>query len=141
MGQMIEAESSVKVFQHLQKHVQRNVVTQTRTALKLLRPVLASHLLKLCEYKAYVHTRLTYAAPAWFTLTSETGRKSLRAHQWLALRTISGTPSFIRNQVFSRDLRMESLDDFICFKIESIKIQQDDPIHEGVSIVTRPTEN
>ncbi|XP_045504512.1 uncharacterized protein LOC123701161 [Colias croceus] len=68
---------------------------------------------KLCIYKAYVRTRLTYAAPAWFALTNETDRKSLRAQQSLALRTISGAPRFVRNQVISRDLRMESLDDFV----------------------------
>ncbi|VVC88036.1 unnamed protein product [Leptidea sinapis] len=92
----------------MRPHV-NNVVAQTRTARNILRPVLASHLplrTKLCLYKAYVRTRLTYAAPAWFALTSETGRKSLRVQQSLTLRTISGAPRFVRNQVISRDLRM-----------------------------------
>ncbi|VVD04675.1 unnamed protein product [Leptidea sinapis] len=65
------------------------------------------------QHGSYVRTRLTYAAPSLFALRNETGRKSLRAQQLLALRTISGAPRFVRNQVISRDLRMESLDDFV----------------------------
>ncbi|VVD00450.1 unnamed protein product [Leptidea sinapis] len=90
--------------------------TKARAARIVLRPVLASHLplrTKLCVYKAIVRTRLTYAAPAWFALTSETGRKSLRTQQSLTLRTLFGAPRYVRNQVISRDLRMESLDDFV----------------------------
>ncbi|XP_045776082.1 uncharacterized protein LOC123874637 [Maniola jurtina] len=99
----------------MRSHV-KNVVTQTRAARALLRPVLASHLhlrTRLCVYKTYVRTRLTYAAPAWYALLSETDRKSLRAQQSLALRTIAGAPRFVRNAVISRDLRMESLDDHV----------------------------
>ncbi|CAH2216099.1 jg25753 [Pararge aegeria aegeria] len=99
----------------MRTHV-RNVVAQSRTTRYLLRAMLASHLplrAKLDIYKMYVRTRLTYAAPAWHALVSETGRKSLRAQQSLAHRTISRAPRFVRNQVIARDLCMESLDEFI----------------------------
>ncbi|XP_047527770.1 uncharacterized protein LOC125064655 [Vanessa atalanta] len=98
------------------RHHVKNVVAQTRTARTLLRPILASHLplrVKLCVYKAYIRTRLTYAAPAWYALTSETSRKSLRAQQSLALRTITGAPRYVRNAVIARDLHIESLDDYV----------------------------
>lgn len=92
------------------------VVNQTRAARALLRSVLQSRLplrTKVGVYKAYIRTRLTYAAPAWFQLVAETNRKRLRAQQSISLRTITAAPRYVRNDVIQRDLRVESLDDFI----------------------------
>lgn len=122
LGQSIEWTSTVKYLGvtidrrlTMKKHVS-NVVNQVRATRALLRPVLHSRLpirAKLGIYKAYVRTRLTYAAPAWYALVRECNRRRLRAQQSLALRTIVDAPRFVRNSTISRDLRMESLDDFI----------------------------
>lgn len=96
-------------------HVQQ-AVAQARAARHLLRPVLDSSLplrAKLGIYKAYIRTRLTYAAPAWYALVSETNKKRLRAQQSLTLRTIVKAPRFVRNATISRDLGVESVDDFV----------------------------
>ncbi|XP_075990226.1 uncharacterized protein LOC142985867 [Anticarsia gemmatalis] len=94
----------------------KNVVAQVRAARAILRPVLSSHLptrVKLGVYKTYIRTRLTYAAPAWYALTYEKSRRALRVQQSLALRTIAGAPRYVRNTTIQRDLRVESLDDFV----------------------------
>ncbi|KAF9809410.1 hypothetical protein SFRURICE_003507 [Spodoptera frugiperda] len=68
----------------------QQAVAQARTARHLLRPVLDSSLplrAKLGIYEAYIRTWLTYAAPAWYALVSETNKKHLRAQQSLTLRS------------------------------------------------------
>lgn len=94
----------------------RNIIGQARAARALLRPVLTSRLplrTKLGVYKAYIRSRLTYAAPAWYALVAESRRKELRAQQALAIRALVNAPRFVRNATISRDLNVESLDDFI----------------------------
>lgn len=97
------------------KHV-RNVVGQAGAATALLRPILRSRLplrMRLGVFKAYVRTRLTYAAPAWYALVSETNRRRLRAQQSKVLRTIADAPRFVRNEVIRRDFKVETLDEFV----------------------------
>ncbi|CAK1556061.1 unnamed protein product [Leptosia nina] len=56
-----------------------------------LRPLLESRLptrAKLALYRQYIRPHLTYAAPAWYGLTSESSRQRLRAVQNKALRRI-----------------------------------------------------
>ncbi|KAJ8724200.1 hypothetical protein PYW07_008180 [Mythimna separata] len=104
----------------MRSHV-RQVTAKSRVARALLRPVLSSRLplrAKLGVYKTYIRPLITYAAPAWLALTSETSKTRLRAQQNLTLRTIVDAPSLVRNAVIERDLRMESLDKF-CARLAS----------------------
>ncbi|CAK1540365.1 unnamed protein product [Leptosia nina] len=81
-----------------------------------LRPLLSSRLptrAKLALYRQYIRPHLTYAAPAWYGLTAEYVRQRLRAVQNKTLRRIVDAPRFVRNATIARDLRQESLDDFI----------------------------
>ncbi|KAG7298637.1 hypothetical protein JYU34_018290 [Plutella xylostella] len=64
-------------------------------------------------YKTYIRPRLTYAAPAWYQLVAETHRRKLRAQQALSLRTVVDAPRYVRNCTIQRDLKIDSLDDFI----------------------------
>ncbi|VVD02545.1 unnamed protein product [Leptidea sinapis] len=67
----------------------------TFAAWNLLRSVLASHLplcAKLCVYKTYVCTRLTYAAPAWFALASETGADKRDGSEVAASAAVADAP-------------------------------------------------
>uniref|UniRef100_A0A2A4JQF8 Reverse transcriptase domain-containing protein n=1 Tax=Heliothis virescens TaxID=7102 RepID=A0A2A4JQF8_HELVI len=67
----------------------RQVANHGMVARALLRPVLSSRLplkVKLGVYKTYIRPILTYAAPAWYALTSEGSRKLLQAQQSVALR-------------------------------------------------------
>ncbi|XP_072934991.1 uncharacterized protein [Epargyreus clarus] len=92
------------------------VIASARAASFSLRPVLSSSLplgVKTCIYKQYIRPRLTYAAPAWYALASEPQRKRLRVIQSRALRQVAAAPWYVRNTVIQRDLRVESLDDFI----------------------------
>ncbi|KAJ2950757.1 hypothetical protein O0L34_g9018 [Tuta absoluta] len=96
-------------------HVE-NVISSTRTARALLRPVLKSTLplrIKLGVYKGYIRPRLTYAAPSWYALVSETNRKRLRAQQNITLRTVVNAPMFVRNETILKGLHVESVDKFI----------------------------
>ncbi|CAH2207659.1 jg5582 [Pararge aegeria aegeria] len=94
----------------------KNVAARARAATHALAPVLKSRLplrTKLGVYKTYVRPILTYAAPAWFALASETNKKILRAQQSLALRRLTNAPRYVRNSTLERDLRIEALDHFI----------------------------
>ncbi|XP_063898861.1 probable RNA-directed DNA polymerase from transposon X-element [Helicoverpa armigera] len=94
----------------------RQVAGKGRVARALLKPVLSSRLplrTKLAVYKTYIRPVLTYAAPAWFALTSERSRKTLRSQQSACLRLIAQAPRYVRNDVLQRDLKMESLDEFV----------------------------
>ena len=88
-----------------------------KVALFLLRPLFRSRLplkTKLSLYKAYVRPHLTYAALAWFALTSPRQRRILQVVQNLALRRgVTQAPSVVRNTTLHRDLRMESLEEHI----------------------------
>lgn len=53
---------------------------------------------------------LTYAAPAWFALVSETNKKRLRAQHE---RTIVSAPCKVRNVTIVRDLEWEELEAFV----------------------------
>ncbi|CAH2244046.1 jg12147 [Pararge aegeria aegeria] len=66
----------------------RIIAARARAATHALAPVLRSRLplrTKLGVNETYVRPILTYAAPAWFALASETNKKILRAQQSLAL--------------------------------------------------------
>lgn len=99
----------------MKPHV-KAVVNKTKVACAKLHPVLRSKLplrTKLAVYKTYVRSILTYAAPAWYSLASETQRKRLRARENIALRRIVDAPRYVRNSTIQRDLEWESLDEFI----------------------------
>lgn len=122
MGEQVQWAPSVK---YLGVKIDRSLsmtphvlqaAAQARAARHLLRPVLNSALplrAKLGIYKAYIRTRLTYAAPAWYALVSESNKKRLRAQQSLTLRTIVNAPRFVRNATIARDLGVESIDAFV----------------------------
>lgn len=82
-----------------------NVCNEVRAARALLRPMLRSHIslrAKIGIYKTYLRSRLTYAAPAWFALVSETNRARLRAQQAQSLRAIVNAPRYVRNATIKK---------------------------------------
>ncbi|GBP62578.1 RNA-directed DNA polymerase from mobile element jockey [Eumeta japonica] len=92
------------------------VIHQSRAARSMLRPVLRSHLplrAKLALHKGYIRSRLTYAAPAWYALCSTSQKKRIQAQQSIALRMIVGTGRYVLNDVIARDLRIETVEEFI----------------------------
>ena len=94
----------------------RKATQAAKVPLFLLRPLLRSRLplqTKPSLYNAYVRPHLTYAAPAWFALTSPRQRRILQVVQNLALRRVTQAPSVVRNTTLHRDLRMESLEGHI----------------------------
>lgn len=109
LGVSIDRRLSMKA------HV-KNVIATTRVARNLLKPVLRANLplrVKIGVYKTYIRPRLTYAAPAWYALTSTPLRNRLASQQSLSLRTIVNAPRFVRNATIQRDLRFEKLEEFI----------------------------
>ncbi|KAJ2937340.1 hypothetical protein O0L34_g19223 [Tuta absoluta] len=107
----VTIDRNLSMVQHV-----KNVIGQAGAATALLRPILRSRLplrMKLGVFKAYIRTRLTYAAPAWYAVVSETNRQRLRAQQSKALRAIADAPRFVRNEVIRRDLKVETLDEFV----------------------------
>lgn len=82
----------------------------------LLRPILSSKLslnVKIATYKLYIRSRLTYAAPAWYGLLSQTNKTKLKNQQSTSLRWIVDAPRYVRKSTIQRDLKIESLDTFI----------------------------
>lgn len=64
---------------------------------------------KINIYKMYVKSILTYAGPAWAALISNTSWKNIEAIQNISLRTITGSPWFVKNQVISDSTRTPSI--------------------------------
>ncbi|KAL0810395.1 hypothetical protein ABMA28_010540 [Loxostege sticticalis] len=93
-----------------------HVVSQAKMARAMLRPVLTSRLplrAKLSVYKTYVRSRLTYAAPAWYSLCSPAQRSKLQVQQNISLRVLTGAGRYVRNDVIARDLRIPSVEEFV----------------------------
>lgn len=121
-GQSIEWRSSVRYLGvEIDKRLTMNaqveqVVRAARTARAMLRPVLYSKLqlrTKLGIYKTYIRSRLTYAAPAWYQLCSATNKKLLQTQQNTALRIIVGAGRYVRNTTIVKDIKMETVKDFV----------------------------
>ncbi|KAG7294806.1 hypothetical protein JYU34_022823 [Plutella xylostella] len=138
-GQAVEWRSSVKylgvtIDRALTMSAQAvNSVNQAKAARAMLRPVLASRLplrTKLGIFKTYVRSRLTYAAPAWYALCSTANRKRLQAQQNLTLRTIVGAGRYVRNDVIARDLKIESLEEFVVRLARRMYDRADNGPHE-----------
>ncbi|CAH2218505.1 jg826, partial [Pararge aegeria aegeria] len=93
-----------------------NVSARAKAATYALYPLFKSRLpmrTKLEVYKTYIRPILTYAAPAWYALVSESNRKTMRAQQSAALRKVASAPRYVRNSVIQRDLRIEPIECFI----------------------------
>ncbi|GBP41041.1 RNA-directed DNA polymerase from mobile element jockey [Eumeta japonica] len=117
-GQAIEWKTCVR---HLGVHIDRllriisqidHVIQMSRAARAKLRPILAFRLLiktKLAIYKCYIRSRLTYAALAWYALCSKLQRQRVLAQQNIVLRVIAGAGWYVKNDVISRDLRVETI--------------------------------
>ncbi|CAF4918888.1 unnamed protein product [Pieris macdunnoughi] len=98
----------------MRHHVKR-AVGRAKGAMNALYPLTGNILLrvKLALYKLYVRPHLTYAAPAWYSYTKECNRQRLRIVQNINLRRAVGAPRYVRNATIARDLRMESIDEFV----------------------------
>lgn len=97
-------------------HQTRAAVQSAKAATLQLRPIFESSLpmrKKLGIYKIYVRPRLTYAAPAWFVLTSEDSKKKMRSLQSKTIRRILKAPPFVRNTTLLKDTKMETIDQHI----------------------------
>ncbi|GBP91124.1 RNA-directed DNA polymerase from mobile element jockey [Eumeta japonica] len=92
------------------------VIQMSRAARAKLRPILASKLsikIKLAIYKYYIHFRLTYVAPSLYTLCTELQRQRLQALQNIVLHMIAGAGWYVKNDMIARDLKVETLEDFV----------------------------
>ena len=97
-------------------HHVTSIVGRVKGARRLLYPVFRSGLslqTKRMIYITYIRSRLTYAAPAWYALVSNTNRAKMRAQQALTLRTIADAPRYMRTENLLRDLRIETLDAYV----------------------------
>ncbi|CAH2085256.1 unnamed protein product [Euphydryas editha] len=68
---------------------------------------------KLKVYGAYVRSRLTYAAPAWYALCSASQARRLQVQQNRCLRLIVGAPRYVRNDVLHRDTRTPTVEEYV----------------------------
>lgn len=64
---------------------------------------------KLNIVKMYINTILTYAGPAWGALICDSAWEKLEAVHNIALRTITNTPWYVRNDVLRRSLGVKSI--------------------------------
>lgn len=89
---------------------------QARAARAMLRPVITSKLpirTKIGIYKTYVRSRLTYASPAWYLTVPQGLRARLQSQQNITLRMITRAGRYVRNDVIARDLKTESIKEFV----------------------------
>lgn len=138
----VTIDRDLNMYQHV-----KNTTAATNAAISQLRPVFRSPLplkTKVNLVKAYIVPRLTYAAPAWFNLTSELSKKRLRKQLNKALRQATQAPRFVRNATIMRDLRFESLDDFNRRLTKKMFERADDSTHAHVRDIapwhTRPPD-
>lgn len=68
---------------------------------------------KLNIVRMYITSILSYAGPAWGALINDTAWKKLEAVQSIALRTITNTPWFVRNDVLRYSLGVKSIRELI----------------------------
>ncbi|CAF4950391.1 unnamed protein product [Pieris macdunnoughi] len=90
-------------------------VGRAKWATHKLKPLFTDNLplrTKLTLHKLYVRPHLTYAAPAWFSYAKETNCRRLHTVQ-NTLRNVVKAPRYVRNGTIARDMRMESIDEFI----------------------------
>ncbi|XP_064072749.1 uncharacterized protein LOC135193589 [Vanessa tameamea] len=64
-------------------------------------------------YGAYVRSRLTYAAPAWFALCLASQRQRIQIQQNRCLRLIVGAPRYVGNDVIHKDTRTPTVEEFV----------------------------
>ena len=68
---------------------------------------------KVTLYLLFLRSVLTYAAPVWWSLVSATNRRRLESFQSRTLRSLSGSPWFVRNSVIRGGLRVPALSAFV----------------------------
>lgn len=61
----------------------------------------------------YINTVLTYAGPPWGALISKDNWEKLESVQSIALRTITGSPWYIRNSTVLNSLGLKSMQESI----------------------------
>ncbi|XP_041973394.1 uncharacterized protein LOC121729071 [Aricia agestis] len=81
--------------------------------------------MRIALYKLYVRSRLTYAAPAWHHLLSDSHKRTLQRVQNKVLRRIAGAPWYVRNDTIARDLRVESVEAFVAQLSKSLFARAD----------------
>ena len=75
---------------------------------------------KVTTYLLLLRSVLTYAAPAWWSLLSTTSKCRLEAFQSHTLRSLSGSPWCVRNNVIRGDLRVTTIAAFVRSLAESL---------------------
>ncbi|GBP56880.1 RNA-directed DNA polymerase from mobile element jockey [Eumeta japonica] len=121
-GQAVKWKTCVR---YLDVHIDRSmrmvpqvdyVIQMSLAARAKLRPILAARLpirIKIGIYKCYIRSRLTYGALAWYALCSELQCQRFQAQQNIALHMIAGAGCNVKNDVIARDLKVETLEEFI----------------------------
>ncbi|CAH2106405.1 unnamed protein product [Euphydryas editha] len=121
-GQDVEWKTSVR---YLGCHFDRKLrmiptvdqmVHQAAAARSKLHSLLTSRLplrLKLKIYGAYVRSRLTYAAPAWYALCSANQARRMQIQQNRCLRLIVGAPRYVKNDVIHRDTKTPTVEEYV----------------------------
>ncbi|GBP47590.1 hypothetical protein EVAR_30304_1 [Eumeta japonica] len=107
----VQIDHSMRMAAHVE-----HVIHQSRAAWSMSRPVLRSHIplrAKISLYKGYIRSRITYTPPAWYALCSISQRKRIQAQQNIALRMIVGANRYVLNDVIARNLRIETIEEFI----------------------------
>lgn len=93
-----------------------HAINMAKAARAVLRPVLTSRLplrTKLSIYKTYIRSRLTYAMPAWYGLCTQHTRQRIQVQQNISLRVLTGAGRYVRNDVIAKDVKMQSIGEFV----------------------------
>ncbi|KAL0868548.1 hypothetical protein ABMA27_008021 [Loxostege sticticalis] len=124
-----------------------HVVSQAKMARAILRPVLTSRLplrAKLSVYKTYVPSRLTYAAPAWYSLCSPAHWSKLQVQQNVSLSVLTEAGRYVWNDVIGRDLQIPSVEEFVVGLARRMFDRADNGphrhLHNIVPLHTRPPD-
>ncbi|CAH2094959.1 unnamed protein product [Euphydryas editha] len=121
-GQDVEWKTSVRYLGcHFDRRLRMiptvdQMVHQAAAARSKLHSLLTSRLplrLKLKIYGAYVRSRLTYAAPAWYALCSANQAQRMQIQQNRCLRLIVGAPRYVKNDVIHKDTKMPTVEEYV----------------------------
>lgn len=94
---------------------------------------------RLSMYKTYIRPITAYAAPAWYSLLSASGKRRLDSFQNSVLRSISNSPWYVRNATIYQGLKVPTFEEFVIKLTKTLTLRAESSHHEHLSsIVTDP---
>jgi len=107
-GQQVDIPSSHYWNRNQGKTYQSSLIPNNQSPQSYPTTIKTKHIPNVCEVRL-VRTIFTYSGPAWGAQLSLTSWKKLEAVQNIALRSITGSPWYVRNTTIQASMHMTSV--------------------------------